>query len=169
MDTLISGILDYSTIDKARAEFYDIDLNILVEDVLSIIHVPNNISIKVSGKLPIIKGDKNRLQQLFQNIIDNAIKYNDKEDGEVEVGVQDKNQYWEFYIKDNGKGIDQAYHEKIFKTFQKLENNPESTGIGLSIVKKIIELYEGKIWVESKAKKGTTFYFTIKKNRDGKA
>ena len=169
MDTLISGILDYSTIDKSKTEFYNIDLNILLEDILSVIHIPKHISVKVVNKLPTIKGDKNRLQQLFQNIIDNAIKYNDKENGEVEVGVIDKNEYWEFYIKDNGKGIDEVYFEKIFKTFQKLENNPESTGIGLSIVKKIIEIYEGKIWVESKLGKETTFYFTIKKNRDGKA
>ena len=110
-----------------------------------------------------VKGDKYRLQQLFQNLIDNAIKYNDKANGLIEIGVIDANEFWQFYVKDNGKGIETAYFDKIFKTFQKLENNPNSSGIGLSIVKKIVSLYGGKVWLESEIHKGTTFYFTLKK------
>mgnify|MGYP000961797760 CR=1 FL=1 len=79
----------------------------------------------------------------------------------------DQNDFWQFYIKDNGKGIDNNYFEKIFKTFQKLENNPESTGIGLSIVKKIVDVFGGKIWLESTLGTGTTFYFTLKKEHHG--
>lgn len=163
MDALINGILDYSTISKNQTEFYDVDTNKLVEDIIGVMIIPQHILIKKQSNLPVVNGDKHRLQQLFQNLIDNAVKYNDKEKGVIEIGFTDDNDYWKFHLKDNGKGIEEAYFIKIFKTFQKLENTPESSGIGLSIVKKIVELYGGKIWVESKINKGSTFYFTIKK------
>ena len=168
MDTLINGILEYSTIGKDQMEVYDVDLNKLVDNILSIIQVPIHIKVTRTD-LPVIKGDKYRLQQLFQNLIGNAITYNNKEQGIVEVGLADKGAFWEFYIKDNGKGIEAVYFDKIFKTFEKLENNIESTGIGLSIVKKIVDLYGGKIWLNSKINEGTTFYFTLKKQPHGAA
>ncbi|WP_055434820.1 sensor histidine kinase [Lacinutrix algicola] len=166
MDTLISGILEYSTIGKNRIEVYDVDINNLIEDILKSIQIPSHISITKSN-LPITKGDKYRLQQLFQNLIGNAVKYNDKAEGTIDIGFEDQGDYWQFYIKDNGKGIEEIYFDKIFKTFEKLENNPESSGIGLSIVKKIVELYGGKIWLESQVNIGTTFYFTLKKIPNG--
>lgn len=168
MDTLINGILEYSTIGKNQIEVYDVDINKLVDNILSIIQVPEHISITRSA-LPIIKGDKYRLQQLFQNLIGNAIAYNDKENGTVEINAEDKGKFWEFSIKDNGKGIEEVYFKKIFKTFEKLDNNGVSTGIGLSIVKKIVDLYGGKIWLTSKLNEGTTFYFTLKKQPNGTA
>lgn len=167
MDTLISGILEYSTIGKDQIEIYDVELNKLLENILNTINIPNHITI-TKENLPTIKGDKHRLQQLFQNLICNAIKYNDKEEGKINIGVEDKKEYWQFNIKDNGIGIEKTYFEKIFKTFEKLENNPDSSGIGLSIVKKIVELYGGKIWLESQINIGTTFYFTLKKIPNGK-
>jgi len=163
MDTLISGILDYSTITKNQTTLYDVDINKLVAHTISIMFLPENITVNKVNTLPVVKGDKYRLQQLFQNLIDNAIKYNDKANGLIEIGVIDANEFWQFYVKDNGKGIETAYFNKIFKTFQKLENNPNSSGIGLSIVKKIVSLYGGKVWLESEIHKGTTFYFTLKK------
>lgn len=166
MDTLISGILEYSTIGKNQIETYDVDANLLIDNILKIIHVPTNINITKTN-LPVLKGDKYRLQQLFQNLISNAIKYNDKDQGTIKIGAEEKTDYWQFYIKDNGKGIDKSYFDKIFKTFIKLENNPDSTGIGLSIVKKIVELYGGTIWLESQVNVGTTFYFTLKKSPNG--
>ncbi|WP_397364618.1 ATP-binding protein [Olleya sp. R77988] len=168
MDTLINGILEYSTIGKNQIEIYDVDINKLIIDIEKILQIPKHITLKTLN-LPTIKGDKYRLQQLFQNLIGNAIIYNDKALGIIEVGVEDKDQHWQFYIKDNGKGIEKAYFDKIFKTFEKLENNPESSGIGLSIVKKIVDLYGGKIWLESQVDIGTTFYFTLKKAPNGTA
>ncbi|BAO75959.1 sensor histidine kinase [Winogradskyella sp. PG-2] len=168
MDTLINGILEYSTIGKSTIEVYDVDLDNLVDDILDIIYIPDTIEIR-KEKLPLIKGDKYRLQQLFQNLISNSITYNDKEYGIVEIGVIDKNDFWEFYIKDNGKGIEEVYFKKIFETFQRLESNQDSTGIGLSIVKKIVDLYGGDIWLTSELKKGTTFFFTLKNNYNGTA
>ena len=168
MDTLINGILEYSTIGKNQIDVYDVNLNNLINNIVSILQVPENISV-IKTDLPIIRGDKYRLQQLFQNLIGNAIAYNDKAQGKIEIGFTDKNIFWEFYVKDNGKGIEDVYFEKIFKTFEKLENNGESTGIGLSIVKKIVNLYGGTIWLTSKPNEGTTFYFTLKKQPNGTA
>jgi signal transduction histidine kinase len=163
MDTLIKGILDYSTISEVKTDFYEVDTDSLIEDIISLMLPPPNISIVKLAVLPVIRGDRYRLQQLFQNLIDNAIKYNDKATGLIEIGVENGKGFWTFFIKDNGKGIDEIYFDKIFKTFQKLENNPQSTGIGLSIVKKIVTLYGGRIWVQSELNVGTTFFFTIKK------
>ena len=163
MESLINGILNYSEIADIELKNSEIDTNKLVKDVLEIVHKPKNISINIKGDLPILIGDKYKLQQLFQNLIDNAIKYCDKNKGIVEIGVENLEESYQFYIKDNGKGIEEAYFNKIFKRFQKLENNNESSGIGLAIVKKIIDLYKGRIWLESEVGKGTTFYFTLKK------
>ena len=162
MDTLINGILEYSTINKNQIETYDVNLNNVLDDILNIIHIPNHITI-IKNELPVILGDKYRLQQLFQNLIVNAIAYNDKTQGEIEIGTKDSGEFWEFFVKDNGKGIEEVYFDKIFKTFESLESNMNSTGIGLSIVKKIVVLYQGKIWLESLPKIGTTFHFTLKK------
>lgn len=166
MDMLINGILEYSTIGRTKSEVYDVDTNTLIDHILTLIQVPNHIEI-IKHELPVIQGDNYRLQQLFQNLISNAITYNDKKKGVIEIGVKDKDDVWEFFVKDNGKGIEEVYFEKIFKTFQKLENDQKSTGIGLSIVKKIVDLYGGRIWLTSQPKIGTTFYFTLKKKPNG--
>lgn len=162
MDALINGILQYSTIGKNRIDIYDVDTNLLFDNIINIIQVPDHISITKTN-LPIVRGDKYRLQQLLQNLIINAITYNDKKIGLIDIGARDQEGFWEFYIKDNGMGIEQAYFDKIFKTFQTLESNVKSTGIGLSIVKKIVNLYGGNIWLTSKINEGSTFFFTLKK------
>lgn len=163
MEALITGILEYSTIDKNNYKTYRVNLHTLVEDVLNFVDIPKSIDVRVNNLLPSVNGDKYRLQQLFQNLIDNAITYNDKENGLIEIGCVDVGEYYEFYIRDNGKGIEKKFLNKIFKAFFKLGNKESSVGIGLSIVKKIVELYEGKIWVLSKLEQGTTIYFTLKK------
>ncbi|MGZ0016159.1 sensor histidine kinase [Yeosuana sp. AK3] len=162
MDALITGILEYSSIGKVKTEQYKVDLNLLLEDVLTILSIPEHFKITYN-KLPIVKGDIFRLQQVFQNLIHNAIKYNDKEKGLINISAEELDNHWKFSIKDNGKGIDETYFTQIFKTFFKLENDSSSTGMGLSIVMKIIDSYQGKIWLTSEIKKGSTFYFTIKK------
>ncbi len=161
MDHLINGILKYAGVDKVEKQIKNINLNSILENILETIFIPSHIEIIVKKELPIVKGDKFRLQQLFQNIISNAIKYIDKENGSVEVDVVSDGLYWKFSIKDNGIGINKKYFKKIFKVFQVLEEGEDSTGVGLSIVKKIIDFYNGQIWVESEEHKGTTFYFTL--------
>ena len=163
MELLIKNILGYSSINIKSDKIQDVDLNDVINNLKSILFIPNNISIKVLSKLPVIKGEKIKLQQLFQNLISNAIKFNDKEKGIIEIDVKDKTTLYEFSVKDNGIGIERKYQEKIFQIFQVLSNSKNSTGIGLAIVKKIVAQFDGGIWVKSVFGKGSTFYFTLKK------
>lgn len=164
MDTLIDGILEYSTIGKAEKRLYKIDLNVLIEDILFTVSNPDDIEIIIPEKLPTILGDQHRLELLFFHLIENAIKFNNKgKHGVVEIRFEEKEKFWKFSIRDNGKGIEEQFFDKIFIAFQKLENDYKSTGIGLSIVKKIVEAYQGRIWLESDLEKETIFYFTLKK------
>ncbi|AXT52599.1 GHKL domain-containing protein [Aquimarina sp. BL5] len=163
MDSMIGGILEYSLIDKKDKIVNEVNLNVLIYQTIESLHAPDFIEFSIDNKLPTIRKDPHRIKQLFQNLISNAVKGMDKEEGYIYIGSKEEEEYWEFYIKDNGKGIPEKYHEKIFKIFQSIDSTKESTGIGLSIVKKIIDYYEGKIWLESVVGKGTTFFFTIKK------
>lgn len=163
MDVLIKGILDYSTVDRLDKDDRNLNCNDLIDDVLTIISVPENIEITIQENLPTVFGNAWRFKQVFQNLIQNAIKYNDKENGFIEVGCIEKEDEYEFFVKDNGLGIHPNYHERIFKVFTKLNSESVSSGIGLSIVKKIVTFYNGKIWLDSEENKGTTFFFTIPK------
>ena len=163
MDDLIQGILQYASVDKIDNTEKKIDLNVLVRDGLDTVYHPSNITISIQENLPIINGDDFRLKQLFQNLLSNAIKYCNQIKGDVALNYISKDNFWQFEITDNGMGIDAKYYKKIFQIFQVLEDSENSTGVGLSIVKKIVEFYGGKIWVTSKLKKGTTFYFTLPK------
>ena len=125
------------------------------------------IRFDISNRLPIIYGDRQRLQTVFENLIGNAIKYNsEKRQPFIEIECKDRNNFYEFSVRDNGIGIDSADHERIFEVFQKCAKNEESsngTGVGLTIVKKIAEHHGGAVWVESKLDKGASFYFTLPK------
>lgn len=166
MEALIDGVLRYSRVNRERQEISETDLNEIVSNVIDLINCPENITIELSDTLPIINIDKTRISQVFQNLIGNAIKYMDKKRGIIQIGFLNEKEAFKFFVKDNGPGINKNYFDKIFQIFQTL--NPrdeiESTGIGLSIVKKIIELYNGKLWIESIPGEGSTFYFTLPEN-----
>ena len=163
MEQLITDILEYSSVGSDNSETTDVDTNSLVNDLMTMLFIPAHIEIKLLQKLPVIKGDKTKLEQVFQNLLSNAIKFCDKEKGLIEIDVVAKPEYYEFSIRDNGIGIDKKFHEKIFKIFHALNKSKDSTGIGLSIVKKIVNLHDGEIWLESEPQKGSTFYFTLKR------
>jgi PAS domain S-box-containing protein len=163
MDHLIEGILTYAKIDKVDVIAEKVNTFEVIENIINIIHIPNHIKVFIKGDLPIISADKFRMQQLFQNIISNAVNYIDKPNGLVEVSCNQTEQKYIFAIKDNGPGIAKENQEKIFKTFQSLGQSDKSTGLGLSIVKKIIETYKGEIWLESELKQGTTFFISLNK------
>ncbi len=163
MEHLISDILNYSSVGSSELDRTEVDMEVLVKEVLDILYIPDHIEIALENKLPKLRGDKTKLQQLFQNLISNAVKFIDKPKGQITINVKSMDGYYEFSIADNGIGIEEQYHDKIFKIFHALNKSKESTGIGLSIVKKIVNLHQGKIWVESELGKGATFYFTLKK------
>ncbi|WP_046743824.1 PAS domain S-box protein [Kordia zhangzhouensis] len=164
MDALIDGILRYSSVnDQNILNVQKVDIVEVLDEIKTILYVPEHIQLIYSKDLPIIKADKTRIKQLFQNLISNAINYIDKEAGRIEIKCRELKHYWKFSVSDNGVGIAEAYHDKIFKIFQTLDKKGKSTGIGLSIVKKIIELYKGEIHLESEEGKGTTFFFKLKK------
>lgn len=164
MENLISNILEYSSIriDDQKIDNF-VDLHKLVEELIRVMYRPEHISIQILNRLPKVKGDSIKFQQLFQNLLSNSIKFNDKELGIIKVDVKPRPSFYEFSVNDNGIGIEEKYFNKIFKIFQSLKYDKTSTGVGLSIVKKIVEIYKGEIWVESEIEKGTTFFFTIKK------
>ncbi len=165
MNSMIQGILEYSRVGRTELKTETIDLNNLVEGIIDLLAAPKNIKITIEDKLPEYTANKTRLGEVFQNIISNAIKYIDKPKGIIKISCTDEGNQWKFGISDNGPGIEEKHYEEIFKIFQMLDSTPKegSTGIGLTIVKKIIDLYEGRIWVESEIGKGTTFYFTLPK------
>ena len=163
MNQLITNILKYSIAGTVLYTEESVDLNALLEKIKNVLVIPEKLTITISSNLPIVKGDKTKFQQLFQNLIGNAIKFNKKENGTVEIDCIEKDSFYQFSVKDNGIGIEKKYHDKIFKIFHSLNKNKESTGIGLSIVKKIVNLYDGEIWLESSLNVGSTFYFTLKK------
>ena len=163
MDRLIDGILKYSSINDDTLENTLVDLNDVISEIREIIFVPENVNIIIMNTLPSIKVDKTKIHQLFQNLISNAVVNIERENGLVEISSEENSTHWQFSVKDNGVGIPAEYHEKIFKVFQSIGHHERSTGIGLSIVKKIVDLYHGKIWLNSEVGQGTTFHFTLKK------
>lgn len=163
MEQLITGVLEYSSISGSSNNDMIVDLKEVVNEILAELEIPDNFNITVAHKLPEFQGDKTRLKQLFQNLISNAIKFNDKERGELDIDVLEKKTHYQFSIKDNGPGIDKKFNDKIFEIFQSLGTNKDSSGIGLSIVKKIVDQYQGDIWLDSEIGKGTTFHFTLRK------
>ena len=140
-------------------------MNLFLKDVISNVSPPDNFKVKIQSSLPTIDGEKVVLDQVFSNLISNAIKYNDNPDPVIQIGYEDQGSVHCFYVKDNGPGIDEQFHEKIFAIFQTLQarDSIESTGVGLSIVKKIIEEKGGLVWVESVLGKGSKFIFTLPK------
>ena len=163
MDQLIINILKYSEVGTVNGKEVDVDLNLILKKLKTVMVTSENITINILSKLPKVKGDTTKFQQLFQNLISNGIKFNREKKGIVEIDYIEKKSFHQFSVKDNGIGIAKKYHKQIFKIFESLNKSKDSSGIGLSIVKKIVDLYEGNIWLESKPNIGTTFYFTIKK------
>lgn len=165
MNELIEGILRYSEIGRGHRCMQAVNLDALIAEVVAMVSVPAPFAVRIEGPLPVVTCERIRLLQVFQNLIGNAVKYMDKQEGCIEIRCQEGTDHWEFSVADNGPGIDQKYHAKIFKMFQTLapRDEIESTGIGLAVVKKIVELYGGRVWVESHRNLGSTFYFTLPK------
>lgn len=171
MEDLINAILDYSKADRRSGDDVKVNSKDLIEETVDFIGKPDNVRIEIGPGMPELITDKTRLSQVFSNLIGNAIRYNDKEQIQINISVQEQPEGWVFSVKDNGPGIEAQYHEKIFVIFQTLNrrDDVESTGVGLAIVKKIVEDQGGKIWVESTPGSGSDFKFMwprVKKQKD---
>ncbi|WP_046754996.1 sensor histidine kinase [Kordia jejudonensis] len=163
LENLINGILNYSKIGKINLE--SIDLQEITQEEFNNYRDTVNVKLTIKDTLPVVEGDRIQVSQVLSNLISNAVKYNDKEVCEIVVSSIEKSTFYELIIKDNGPGILPKYHRKIFDVFQTLSEKDtyESTGIGLSIVKKIIEKHEGTIRVESDGKLGSKFIISYPK------
>jgi signal transduction histidine kinase/HAMP domain-containing protein len=163
MNELIDSILHYAEIGRTPACIESVDLSALLSEVIADVGPPAHVRVVLDDPLPVILAEKTRVRQVFQNLLTNAVKYIDKPQGRIDIGVYQEDAYWRFTVSDNGPGIEQKYFEKIFQMFQTLapRDECESTGIGLAIVKKIVELASGTIAVDSTLGEGTTFTFTL--------
>ncbi len=169
MQMLINDLLEFSRIDRRTKRSESVSLTMVLHKVLE------NLSVVIheSGAtitfdpMPTIFAVTSQMTQVFQNLINNGIKFHKTEPPEIHIGVLDEGEYWKFWVKDNGIGIEPQYFDRIFILFQRLHTMREysGTGMGLAICKKIVEHHGGKIWVESEFNKGSIFYFTIHKRK----
>lgn len=167
LDDQILAILNYSRIGRADLPTEETDMNSLLRDVLDSLQFSldeSHVAVWIPRPLPAVRCDKVRIAEVFQNLISNAIKYNDKIEKWIEIGYNGDETKPVFYVRDNGIGIAEKHFKNIFKIFKRLHSKNlygGGTGAGLTIVKKIIERHGGKIWLLSELSKGSTFYFTL--------
>ncbi len=170
MHSLIEGILQYSRIGRVRETVTEIDVAEMLTELVEFIGTPESVRVVLDPDLPVIWAERVRIFQLFQNLLSNSIKFMDKKAGLIHVSCQNLGGFYHFSVTDNGPGIKEEYFDKVFEIFQCLapRDEHESTGIGLSLVKKIVGLYNGEIWIESTVGQGTVFHFTLDKSVVGK-
>ncbi|MGE5439042.1 MAG: ATP-binding protein, partial [Bacteroidota bacterium] len=165
MQQLVSDLLQYSRITTKAQVFESVDCSLVLADVLTDlkIRIAEENALVEFKDLPVVTGEKTQIRQLFQNLIQNALKFKGEKRPEVHIGAERVGSYWQFYVSDNGIGIEKEFFERIFIIFQRLHEREKypGTGIGLAMCKKIVERHSGKIWVESEPGHGTTFYFTL--------
>jgi two-component system sensor kinase FixL len=165
MHGLIEGILQYSRAGHLDEQLVQIDLNELMLEIIDMLAASDHVAIAIDGELPVIEFEPTRIRQVFQNLLGNAVKYMDKPKGEIRIRCLDQADCWQFSVADNGPGIRKEHFERIFQMFQAIgaKGESESTGIGLALVKRIVETHGGTVWVESELGCGSTFFITVPK------
>ena len=168
MEALINGLLEFSRVGRVQTPSAMVNVSTLLNDVIDSLGPPATFTIEVESQMPTFMTKQLALQQVFSNLISNAIGHHTRLDGHVKISVQERGKHYEFAVTDDGPGIAREYHDKVFAIFQTLEarDRKESTGIGLAIVKKIVETEAGTITLESEVGLGTTFRFTWPKQSD---
>jgi len=166
LSDMVDFLLEYSRVSLDHQAPELVHIKELLEQLTVLLFVPANIHIHIPGEMPVFYTRKLKIMQVFQNLISNAIKYNDKETGQIEIGYVDKRDFYQFCVKDNGQGIPEEFKDKIFSLTKTAGNKTKidsSTGFGLNIAKLIVEEQGGKIWFDSVNGQGTIFYFEWKK------
>ncbi|MBD0392353.1 MAG: PAS domain S-box protein [Microcoleus sp. C1-bin4] len=165
MQALIDDLLEYSRVGRSEKAFDVIDCNLVFDDACANLQlaIRQDRASVTRGDLPRVRGDSFQLLQLFQNLIGNAIKYRSSEAPMVRVSASRQGDSWVFSVQDNGIGIAEEYHPRIFQLFQRLHSEKQysGTGIGLAICQRIVDRHGGRLWVESEPNRGSTFYFSI--------
>jgi signal transduction histidine kinase len=178
METLIDSLLQFSRLGRVDLAMDQVDLNETVAEVLESLAITlqeSGTQVRTPRKLPTVRADRARVGEIFYNLVVNAVKYNDKPEKWIEIGAIEDSDGEEgqppvFYVRDNGIGIAEKHHESVFRIFKRLHGRDKyggGTGAGLTIAKKIVERHHGRIWLESSAGEGTTFYFTLEEEREG--
>jgi light-regulated signal transduction histidine kinase (bacteriophytochrome) len=170
MEALINGLLQYSRVGRMRAEIEIVNVEELLTEAIDSLAPPPEVTVKVMPGMPTLMTERLPLEQVFANLISNGIKHNQRPNGQVVISVQDQQDFYEFAVADNGPGIAPEFHDKVFLIFQTLEarDKVENTGVGLAIVKKIIEDKGGTISLISELGQGATFRFTWPKQVIGR-
>lgn len=163
LSRMVAGLLAYTGTSSTELSSATVDANAVLSRVLTTLEgtIRENDAVVVADELPRVEMGDLHLEQVFQNLIANALKYRSDRQPRIEVRVQDRDEAWRFSVADNGIGIDPQYKEKIFGLFKRLSHRRGGTGIGLAICQRIVERYGGRIWVEGRPGEGSTFYFTI--------
>jgi signal transduction histidine kinase len=167
MQALLNDLLELSRVGRITSPPIEIPFDAIVNEALNLLHiqlVASGVDLKIQPRLPLVRGDATRFIEIMQNLISNAIKFmGDQKHPQVEVGYAGPDQDGKaiLFVRDNGIGIESQYHERIFGLFNRLDPSIDGTGIGLTLVKRIVELHGGKIWVESNPGSGSTFFFTL--------
>ena len=166
MDEILSDLLEFARIGRVRRPSEDIDSQQLVQEALQKLDGlirAKSVTVKVSPDLPQVHGDRVRLREVFENLIENAAQYtSDQKEPLIKIGTRWQDDQQVIFVSDNGQGVDPRYHNRIFELFEKLDPNTQGPGIGLALARRIIEVHGGKIWVESGGEgQGSTFCFTL--------
>ena len=166
MQLLLSELLELSRVGRLINPYQNVGFEELAREAVELVHGQiqgRGIHVSIQENLPTVYGDRQRLIEVIQNLIDNAAKFmGDQIHPRIEIGLygyEDEKPI--FYVMDNGIGIDLIHHDRIFGLFNKLDATSEGTGIGLALVKRIIEVHGGRIWIQSEVGSGTTFFFTL--------
>lgn len=162
MESLIDGILSYSRAGRVRDKPERVEVGALIAETIELLALPDGASVVTESAMPALVTERVPLQQVFMNLIGNAVKYSQRADTRVAIRATLGDPYVTFSVADNGSGIAPQYHEKIWQIFQTLapRDRVEGTGIGLSVVRKLVESRGGRTWLESAQDRGSTFYFT---------
>jgi len=165
MKQLIEDLLAYSRVSSRAKPMKEVNIQEVIDNVQMNMQIKleENQATLTYDEMPSIWGDSIQLGQVFQNLIDNAIKFKGEEALQIHIGAEKIDSVWQFSISDNGQGFDMQYHARIFEIFERLHTRTDApgTGIGLAICKRIVERHGGQIWAESQPGEGSVFYFTI--------
>jgi signal transduction histidine kinase len=163
LDTLLLDLLSYSRAGRQRHKVEQVEVAALLQDVIDLLNPPPGFQVELVESMPTLLAERTPLATILRNLVSNAIRHHDRPNsGRVTLTVEDKGEFVEFAVADNGPGIDPAFHTRIFEMFQTLKprDQVEGSGLGLALVKRLVESRNGTIRVESSLGHGTTFRFT---------